>query len=131
MMVRDRLLSYRWLVYGIVVWGMAVASVPQVADAAPLPPARAGSGDTDLDTLRHLLERRIVRDRLAAVGVSPADAEAALQRLSPEERSELATRAQELEAGGNGVAFLAVAIIIGLVVILILELLGRRVISRP
>ncbi len=131
MIVRDRLLSHRGLVYGIVVWGMAVASVPQVADAAPLPPARAGLGDTDLDTLRHLLELRIVRDRLAAVGVSPADAEAALQRLSPEERSELAARAQELEAGGNGVAILAVAIIIGLVVILILELLGRRVISRP
>ena len=54
----------------------------------------------------------------------------ALARLSPEERSELAARAQELAPGGSGVEILALAIIIGLLVILILELLGRRVISR-
>jgi hypothetical protein len=121
----------RWVVYPIVAWSLALAGVPRCADAAPLPPARVGAETTDLDVLRAALEGRVVRDQLARLGVSPADAAATLERLSPEERSELAMRAQELGAGGAGVALLAYAIIVALVVILVLELLGRRVISRP
>jgi len=73
----------------------------------------------------------VVRDRLATLGLSPAEAATVLDRLSPEERSDLAARAQEVDAGGNAVAILAVAIIVALLVILALELMGRRVISRP
>ena len=58
--------------------------------------------------------------------------DALLARLSPEERAELAARAPELAAGGNPAApVLAVAIIVGLLLILVLELIGRRVVSRP
>lgn len=128
-MLRDRLLHLRWLVYLIVAWGITLAAVPHPAEAAPLPLAGAAAGDPE--AVRHLLEGKIIRERLAALGVSPAEAAAALERLSPEERSELAARAQELSAGGTGVEFVAFAIIVALLVILILELLGRRVISRP
>ncbi len=130
-MLRDRLLHLRWLVYLIVAWGITLAALPHPAEAAPLPPAGAGAAAGDPEAVRHLLEGKIIRERLAALGVSPAEAAAALERLSPEERSELAARAQELSAGGSGVEFLAFAIIVALLAILILELLGRRVISRP
>jgi hypothetical protein len=85
----------------------------------------------DLDRLRMALETRVVREELARQGLSPADAEATLARLSPQERSELALRVQELGAGGAGVAFLAWGIILALVVILLLELFGREVTSPP
>ena len=130
-MLRDRLLCRRWLVHLIVAWGFTIAALPHVADAAPFPPTRDGASEASLDAVRAVLEQKIIRGRLAALGVSPAEAEAALQRLSPEERTELAARAQELAAGGNAVALLAVAIILGLLVIFALELMGRRVISRP
>ncbi len=131
-MLRERLLEPRWLVYLVVAWGVMVAAAPHLAEAAPLPPARAGDASGDLETARELLEQKIVRERLGALGVSPADVAAVLERLSPAERAELAARADELTAGGdNGVTFLAFAIIIGLLVILVLELMGRRVISRP
>jgi len=130
-MLRDRLLRHRWLVHLIVFWGVAIAALPRLADAAPLLSRAEDAPDAALEAPRIRLEEQIIRERLAALGVSPADVEATLQRLSPEERTELAARAQELEAGGNGVAVLAVAIIVGLVVILVLELMGRRVISRP
>ena len=43
-----------------------------------------------------------------------------------------AKAARELAAGGNPAApVLAVAIILGLLLILVLELIGRRVVSRP
>ncbi len=71
-----------------------------------------------------------MRARLVELGLSASEASAMLARLSPEERSELATRAQELAAGGDGLAVLAVALIVAALVILILELIGRRVISH-
>jgi uncharacterized protein DUF6627 len=129
-MLRERFLQPRWLVYPVVLWGVTLVSLPQVA-AAPLPPARDGGATTDLETVRVVLESRIVRERLLALGVSPADAAATLDRLTPAERAELAARAREMDAGGDAIAILAIAIILGLLVILVLELMGRRVISRP
>ena len=130
-MLRDRLLSHRWLVYLIVAWAVGIAAVPRLGEAAPLAPTRDGSASVDLEVDRALLEQRLIRERLGALGVSPAEAEAALARLSPEERTEMAARVDELDAGGNGVAILAIAIIVGMIVILALELLGRRIVSRP
>jgi hypothetical protein len=131
-MLRDRLLSYRWLVYLIVAWGVGIAAVPRLGEAAPLPPTRDGTASVDdLEAVGTLLEQRLIRERLGELGVSPAEAEAALARLSPEERREMAARVDELDAGGNGVAILAIAIIVGMIVILVLELLGRRIVSRP
>ena len=130
-MMRDRLLRPRWLVYLLVGWGMALAATPHPAAAAPIPPAAQGPPAEDFIALRTLLEARIVREQLAALGVSPAEAVAMLERMTPAERSEWAARAQEVQAGGGDVAFLAFAIIVALLVILVLELLGRRVISRP
>ena len=131
-MLRDRLLGWRWLSAAVVAWGVGWAALPNLAEAAPLPPVSVAGSPADLETSRVGLERTIVRDRLAALGVSPAEAEAVLDRLSPEERAEMAARASELEAGGNpAAAVIAVAIIVSLVVVLVLELLGRRVVSRP
>lgn len=130
-MLRDRLLSRRWLVFPIVAWGVALAVAPRAADAAPLPPAGENGAAGEPAELRALLEARTVRQELLALGVSPADVETALARLTPAERAELAVRAHELRAGGSGVEFLAFAVIVALLVVLILELSGRRVISRP
>ena len=64
--------------------------------------------------------------------MSPSEATALWQRLTPAEREELAARADELRAGGDPVAAgVAIAIIVAMFVILALELIGRRVISRP
>lgn len=130
-MLRDRLLHPRWLVSLVIAWGVAMAAAPHPAEAAPLAPARTGAAAGDLEAVRALLETRVVRAQLAALGVSAAETEAVLERLTPAERSELASRAHEVQAGGSDVAFLAFAIVVALLVILILELMGRRVISRP
>jgi hypothetical protein len=130
-MLRDRMLRRRWLVSLIVAWGIGIAALPS-GEATPPITGEDGAMAVDPDAARAALERRVIRDRLRALGVSAADTEAVLQRLSPDERAEMAARAGELEAGGDtGVAILAIAILIGMITILVLELLGRRVISRP
>ncbi len=131
-MTRDRWLRPRWLIWLVIAWSVAIASAPHLGDAAPLPPARGGGAAGDLDDVRALLEHRLVRSQLAALGVSESEAAALWQRLTPAERGELAARADELRAGGDPVAAgVAIAIIVAMAVILVLELIGRRVISRP
>lgn len=131
-MIRDRLLRLRWLVWLVVAWGVAMAAAPRLGEAAPFPPARGGGAPGDLEGVRPLLERRLAQAQLAALGLSEAEAARLWERLTPPERAELTARADELYTGGNPVAAgVAIAIIVAMFVILALELIGRRVISRP
>ena len=109
-----------------------MASAPRLSEAAPLPPARGAGAVGDLEVTRTLLERRLVQAQLVTLGVSEAEVTELWLRLTPAERTELAARADELRAGGDPVAAgVAIAIIVAMFVILALELMGRRVISRP
>ena len=109
-----------------------MASVPRLGDAAPLPPARGADAASGLEAARTLLERRLVQAQLTALGVSEAEATELWERLTPTERAELADRVDELRAGGDPIAAgVAIAIIVAMFVILVLELIGRRIISRP
>ena len=131
-MTRDRRFRPRWLIWLVIAWSVVIASPPRLGDAAPLPPAREGSAAGDVEDVRALLEHRLVREQLRVLGVSESEAAELWQRLTPAEREELAARADELRAGGDPVAAgVAIAIIVAMAVILVLELIGRRVISRP
>ena len=131
-MVRERLLRPRWLVWLVVLWGVVLAAPPRPADAAPLAPERSAGASGSLELVRTELERRVVQARLAALGVSGSEAAEIWARLSPAERAELVARADELRTGGDVlIAVVAIGIVVAMFVILALELIGRRVISRP
>jgi hypothetical protein len=131
-MVRDSLLRPRWLVWLAVAWSVTLAAAPRLTEAAPFPPARGAGSVGDLEGARTILEYRLVRAQLAALGVSEADAAEVWKRLTPAERAELLGRADELGAAGDPLAAgVAIAIVVAMFVILALELIGRRVISRP
>jgi hypothetical protein len=124
-MLRHLLVKPR-VVLPVLAWALALGLLPHVAEAAPLPPALAAPAEDPA-----ALEARLIVTHLAALGVSPEDARARLAVLSDAERHALAQRLDEVEAGGSAAAAIAVAIVVGLLVVLILELMGRRVISRP
>jgi hypothetical protein len=131
-MLRDCLLRPRWLLWLVVFWSIALAAPPRSGDAAPLAPARGPGASGSLDFVRTEIERRLVQSRLAALGVSGPEAAEVWARLSPAERAELVARADELRAGGDILAaVVAIGIVVAMFVILALELIGRRVISRP
>jgi hypothetical protein len=131
-MTREQWLRPRWLVWLLVVWTAATVAAPRLSAGAPLPPARGGNAAGDLGRVPAALEHEQVTARLAALGLSDADVRALWQRLAPAERAELAARLDELATGGDPVAAgVAIAIIVAMFVILTLELIGRRVISRP
>lgn len=130
-MAENPLLRPRWLVWLVVAWGVATAAAPRLAEAVPLPPTRSPGTSGELEAVTALLEHRIVGAHLRSLGVTEPEVTALWQRLTPEERTELAARIDEARAGGAAAAAVAVAIIVAMLVILVLELLGRRVISRP
>jgi hypothetical protein len=120
-------------VWIVLAWGIALAAPPRSGESAPIAPARGPGASGSLDLVRTELERRLVQSRLAALGVSGEEAAEVWARLTPAERAELAARADELRAGGADVliAVVAIAIVVAMFVILVLELIGRRVISQP
>ena len=121
-----RLLVRPRVVLPVLTWALVLALLPHLTEAAPLPPATATPVEDPA-----ALETRLIVAHLVALGVSPEDVTARMATLSEAERHALAQRLDEVEAGGSAAAVIAVAIIVGLLVVLILELMGRRVISRP
>src|SRR5262249_32961118 len=98
-MLRTCILRPRWLTIAVILWSAAWVSLPVPSEGAPLPPARAFASGEAPET--HV-EVAALQDALVAQGLSPADAERLVARLTPAERAELAERAQELAVGGDG-----------------------------
>ncbi len=130
-MCRDRFIRPRWLAYPLIMWGLLVCAMPNPVLGAPLPSQSAdGRSAADLAELRQAMEVRVVKERLGQLGLTPTEAEAKLASLTPDEIHQLAGRVQEIQAGGDGAELLAVVLLAILLFILIMELLGRRIISR-
>ncbi len=114
---------------------VSLALIPRPTDASLLPSgpvSASGPAAEELNRVVTALEQKAVATRLADLGLSQAEIRARLAALSDDELHRLASRVDQLEAGGDGAAgVLAAVVIFVLLVILILELLGRRIISRP
>ena len=134
MVWRTRMLN-RPLCLVVLVLSVGLALLPRVTDGAVLPSAPASSpraSAEELNRLMTVLERKAVTTRLDGLGLSRGEVAAKLATLSDEELHRLAIQVDQLGAGGDGVAgAIAAVLIFALLIILILELLGRRVVSRP
>jgi len=96
-------------------------------------PAQAGMLPTDTalkqtnsarERITSALERRDVRTQLEALGVNPADVSARVAALSDDEAAQLATRIDQLPAGGDGVGAVVGALVLIFIVLLITDILG-------
>jgi hypothetical protein len=120
-MLRTRVLRPRWLTIALVLWAATWLALPAPTEGAPLPPARVSTSD---GADGNAVEVATLREALVAQGLTPADAELVLARLTPGERAELAQRVGELGVGGDG-TLLIIAIILLVSILLYLPLAGR------
>ena len=120
-MLRMRILRPRWLTVALIFWGAAWLCLPASVEGAPLPPARASTVEGAAGSL---VEGATLRQALVAQGLTPADAELVLARLTPAERAELAQRAEELAVGGDG-TLLIIGLILLVAILLYLPMAGR------
>jgi hypothetical protein len=122
MMLRTRLLRPRWLTVALVLWAAAWLTLPVPAEGAPLPPVPSSPGaPVDGATV----EAGILREALTAQGLSRADVDTVLARLTPAERTELAQRAAEMGVGGDPSLILIIGIVLLIAILLYLPMAGR------
>ena len=122
MMLRTRLLRPRWLTVALVLWAAAWLTLPVPAEGAPLPP---GPSSPRAPVDGAAVEAGILREALTAQGLSRADVDTVLARLTPAERTELAQRAAEMGVGGDPSLILIVALVLLVAILLYLPMAGR------
>jgi hypothetical protein len=76
------------------------------------------------ERLANLVERRDVRAQLERSGVNPAEVRARVAALSDDEAAQLASRIDQLPAGGDGLEALVGALLLVFIILLITDILG-------
>jgi hypothetical protein len=114
----------RFLALTLIV-SIAGAGLPLPAQAAMLSTQNAlATASAARERIGSLLERADVRARLEARGVNAADVQARVAALTDDEAAQLASRIDQLPAGGDGFEALISALLIVFIVLLITDILG-------
>ncbi len=84
----------------------------------------------DLVRIQQTLETTAVKQRLKDLGLSSEEAMARLNSLSDEQIHQLAANIDSVQAGGDGVGALIFLLLVAIIVVVILQASGHRVIVR-
>jgi len=104
------------------------SSVPRV-DAAMVGSELLGKRQVDMRKLQRFLESEVVAKRLQALGFTADEVAARLDSLSDEDLSMFAQQADQLRvAGDSGLGMIISLLVIAVLVVLLLQLTGHRVV---
>jgi len=81
----------------------------------------------DIEKVQRFLEMKIVRDRLEKLGFTYEEINNRLSQLSDQQLHQVAQQIDELKVGSDGIGFVIGLLVITILVILILQLTGHRV----
>ncbi|MBI3606784.1 MAG: PA2779 family protein [Nitrospirae bacterium] len=82
----------------------------------------------DLSRLRAVLEHRVVAQRLADLGLSPDETAARLAQLSDAQIHQLTQQLESLQPGGDsGLGVIVFLLVIAILVVVLLQVSGHRV----
>ncbi len=84
----------------------------------------------DMATIQKTLESTVIRQRLMDYGLSPDEAMARVNQLSNDQVHAFASQLNTLQAGADGFDGLIFILVVAILVIVIIELSGHRVIVR-
>jgi tetrahydromethanopterin S-methyltransferase subunit G len=85
----------------------------------------------DLATLQKALEQKMVKERLANLGLTSDEIQARLGQLSDQQLHNVATQLDDLKVGGDsGIGIVIGLLIIAILVVLLIQLTGHRVIVK-
>ena len=120
----------QWVTWYMVTVMFFLGVIPRV-DAGFSPSEVMGQSQmnraTDLEKIRKILEIKMIRERLNALGFSQEEIQTKLTRLGDEPVHQLALKLDELNVGGYGAEAVLVILFIAILVVLVVYLLGYRV----
>ena len=115
-------------------WMGVLAGARGVAEAGVIashPVGEAGgAAPADLAKVQALLESKVVLQKLADYGVSPAEAMSKVKQMSGTDLHRLASLTDKVAAGGDVIGVLISVAILAILVIVILKLLDKEIIVR-
>ncbi len=85
---------------------------------------------SDLSCIQKTLETAMIKQRLADFGLSPEDAAARINSLSDEQIHQLAANLDSVQAGADDVGLLIFLLLVAILVVVLLQTSGHRVIVR-
>ena len=120
----------KWVTWYMVTVMFFFGMIPRV-DAGFSPSEGMGQSQmsraTDLEKIRKVLEFKMIRERLNALGFSHEEIQTKLTQLGDEQVHQLALKLDELNVGGDGAEAVIIILFLAILVVLIIYLLGYRV----
>ena len=120
----------KWVTWYMVTVMFFFGMIPR-ADAGFSPSEGIGQPQmnraTDLEKIRKILEVKMIRERLNALGFSQEEVQGKLTLLGDEQVHQLALKLDELNVGGDGAEVVIIILFLAILVVLIIYLLGYRV----
>ena len=90
----------------------------------------ASSRQADIDAIQKTLESTVVKQRLTELGLSSGEALARVNMLSDEQIHQVASNLDSLQAGADGAGVLIFLLLVAIIVVVILQVTGHRVIVK-
>ena len=119
----------RQLIWYLVIFFSFVPGWPAPSGASFIPsqgslyPLDPSTRQQDLQKIQALLERKIVIQKLKELGLNPEEVTSRLSQLGDKETHQIASRIDDLQAGGDAAGLIVTLLLIVLLVILILYFL--------
>lgn len=112
-------------------FAMIMLSLPAQGWAMFLPSDQAASvRQADMISIQKALETTVVKQRLRDLGLSPEETLARIDSLSDEQVHQFAGNLDSLQAGADGLGALIFLVLVVILVVVILQASGHRVIVR-
>ncbi len=113
------------------VFAMMLITFPAQGWAMFIPTAGSDAvRKADMATIQKTLESAVIKQRLMDYGLSPEEAMARINQLSNEQVHAFAAQLDSVQAGADGFDGLIFILVVAILIIVIIELTGHRVIVR-
>jgi len=123
-----RLIAWQ-LVLAMLVLGMAPGVEAGLVPSELINPA--ADRVQDMSSIQKTIESKMVQERLEKLGFTAAEVKSRLERLSDQQLHQLALNLDDLQvAGDDGLGIIVVLLVIAILVVILLQLTGHKVIVR-
>ena len=128
-----RIAFFRLIAWQLVLSMFILGLAPGVeAGLAPSELINPTSGRVeDMNTIQKTIESKMVRERLEKLGFTADEVRSRLERLSDQQLHQLALNLDDIQVAGNdGLGIIVALLVIAILVVLLLQLTGHKVIVR-
>ena len=84
----------------------------------------------DLSKIQNVLETKLIKERLVQYGMSPDEVNTRLSQLSDQQLHKFALQIDDLKVGGDGLGIVIALLVIAILVVLLIQLTGHKVVVR-